>query len=307
MFLPNLYLFRFTKPFDITAEDLAEKLANEPFRVPGPQEMGRFGFVAPELMPEDMLVRAVDGRLQFTLRIDKKDIPSSIVKQMVQERVEAIAEEQDRKVRKKEKDEIKEQVLLELLPKAFVKTSFSTGYIDVENQLLVIGEGSAKKAENLASTLRKAIGSLPVRPIAYEMAPTFKMTAMVQGNEDFTNSFQPGQNITLKDPAETKTKVTCNNIDVFCDEVQSHLNQGMQVSNIDLNWDDLIRFKTDFSAFKGIKFDEDLVSQLDEIDSDDRLARYDAMFSMFVEQVTDMIKDYIELMGGEDTSAILEE
>ena len=306
MFLSNIYLFRFTKPFEITADELNDKLKELLFKEPGPQEMSRSGFVPPEMMRDDYLVRSVDGRLQLTLRTDTKKIPGPVVKAMVKERVEALEQEQDRKVRSKEKAEIKEQVIMELLPNTFPQPSLTTGYFDCENGLLVVGEGSAKKAENFASTIRKVLGSLPVRPIAFEQSPTFTLTGMLNGSIDFGDKFAAGHKVVLKDPAESKCKVSIDNLDLFSEEVQKHLETGMQVAKIDLIWNDQIRFSTDTLSIKGIKFEEDLNEQLDDIEGDER-SYYDAMFSLYVTTITEMIDDFIEWMGGEDRTAILEE
>ena len=62
--------------------------------------------------------------------------------------------------------------MLEMLPQAFSKNRRSFAYLAPQDGVLVVDAGSAKQAEDLASTLRKSLGSLPLRPPAVEQAPS---------------------------------------------------------------------------------------------------------------------------------------
>lgn len=129
MWFRNARVFRFTKPFDISAEELEEKLQADAFKPCGPQETSRQGWVPPLGKHGEQLVHSANGYHLIALRKEEKILPGPVVKEAVEEKAEAIEFEQGRKVRRKEKDEIKEQVMLEMLPQAFSKNRRSFAYL----------------------------------------------------------------------------------------------------------------------------------------------------------------------------------
>ncbi|MEP3588777.1 MAG: recombination-associated protein RdgC, partial [Marinobacter sp.] len=150
MWFRNARVFRFTKPFDITAEALEEKLQADAFKPCGPQETMRQGWVPPLGKHGELLVHSANGYHLIALRKEEKILPGPVVKEAVEERAEAIELEQSRKVRRKEKDEIKEQVMLEMLPQAFSRNRRCYAYLAPKDGVLVVDAGSAKQAEDLA-------------------------------------------------------------------------------------------------------------------------------------------------------------
>ena len=106
MWFRNARVFRFTKPFDISAEELEEKLQADAFKPCGPQETSRQGWVPPLGKHGEQLVHSANGYHLIALRKEEKILPGSVVKEAVEEKAEAIEFEQGRKVRRKEKDEI---------------------------------------------------------------------------------------------------------------------------------------------------------------------------------------------------------
>jgi len=103
MWFRNARIFRFTKPFEMTAEALEEQLQADAFKPCGPQETARQGWVPPMGKHSDMLVHSAGGCYLIALRKEEKLLPSSVVKELVDEKAEAIEIEQGRKVARKKK------------------------------------------------------------------------------------------------------------------------------------------------------------------------------------------------------------
>ncbi|AHI29728.1 recombination-associated protein RdgC [Marinobacter similis] len=308
MWFRNARVFRFTKPFDISAEELEEKLQADTFKPCGPQETNRQGWVPPLGKHGELLVHSADGYHLIALRKEEKILPGAVVKEAVEEKAEAIEIDQGRKVRRKEKDEIKEQVMLEMLPQAFSKNRRSFAYLAPKDGVLVVDAGSAKQAEDLASTLRKSLGSLPVRPPAVEQAPAFTFTGWLNESIDIPGKVVLGNECELKDPSEDGGVVRCKGLDLKADEIRSHLDAGMQVTKLSLTWDDNVSFVLDEElGIKRLKFGETLQEQLDDIDADDAAAKFDAAFTLMTLELSRLIPGLLEAMGGEDRSAIVEE
>ncbi|WP_410965022.1 recombination-associated protein RdgC, partial [Salmonella sp. SAL04286] len=90
----------------------------------------------------------------------------------LKEKVDEIEAQQMRKVYKKERDQLKDEIVQTLLPRAFIRRSSTFAAIAPSLGLILVDSASAKKAEDLLSTLREALGSLPVRPLSVKVAPT---------------------------------------------------------------------------------------------------------------------------------------
>lgn len=308
MWFRNARVFRFTKPFDITPEALEEKLQNDGFKPCGPQETTRQGWVPPLGKHSDMLVHSTNGYHLVALRKEEKILPGPVVKELVEERAEAIEAEQGRKVRRKEKDEIKEQVMLEMLPQAFSKNRRCFAYLAPKDGVLVVDAGSSKQAEDLASFLRKSLGSLPVRPPAVEQAPAFTFTGWLNESVDLPSTIELGSECELKDPSEDGGVVRCKGLDLQADEIRNHLDTGMQVTKLAVTWDDSLSFVLDEElGIRRLKFGDTLQEKLDDVDADDAAARFDAAFALMTLELARLIPGLLEALGGEDRSAIVEE
>eukprot|EP01093_Parvamoeba_rugata_P001149 TRINITY_DN11382_c0_g4_i1.p1 TRINITY_DN11382_c0_g4~~TRINITY_DN11382_c0_g4_i1.p1 ORF type:complete len:233 (+),score=22.49 TRINITY_DN11382_c0_g4_i1:34-699(+) len=219
-----------------------------------------------------------------------------------------IEAEQHRKVRRKEKDELKEEVTLEMLPRAFSKNRRCYAYLAPADGVLVVDAGSSKQAEDLASTLRKSLGSLPVRPPAVEQAPAFTFTGWLNESIDLPVSIELGTECELKDTSEDGGVVRCKGLDLQGDEIRSHLDAGMQVTKLSVTWDDNLSFVLDEElGIRRLKFGDTLQEKLDDVDADDAAARFDAAFSLMTLELARLIPGLLEALGGEDRSAIVEE
>ncbi|MEP6133037.1 recombination-associated protein RdgC [Marinobacter sp.] len=308
MWFRNARVFRFTKPFEIPAEALEEKLQEDAFKSCGPQETSRQGWVSPMGKHSDLLVHSAGGYHLIALRKEEKLLPASVIKELVDEKAEMIEAEQHRKVRRKEKDELKEEVTLEMLPRAFSKNRRCYAYLAPADGVLVVDAGSSKQAEDLASTLRKSLGSLPVRPPAVEQAPAFTFTGWLNESIDLPASIELGNECELKDTSEDGGVVRCKGLDLQGDEIRSHLDAGMQVTKLSVTWDDSLSFVLDEElGIRRLKFGDTLQEKLDDVDADDAAARFDAAFSLMTLELARLIPGLLEALGGEDRSAIVEE
>ena len=308
MWFRNARVFRFTKPFEITAEALEEKLQEDAFKPCGPQETSRQGWVSPMGKHSDLLVHSAGGYHLIALRKEEKLLPASVIKELVDEKAEMIEAEQHRKVRRKEKDELKEEVTLEMLPRAFSKNRRCYAYLAPADGVLVVDAGSSKQAEDLASTLRKSLGSLPVRPPAVEQAPAFTFTGWLNESIDLPASIELGTECELKDTSEDGGVVRCKGLDLQGDEIRSHLDAGMQVTKLSVTWDDNLSFVLDEElGIRRPKFGDTLQEKLDDVDADDAAARFDAALSLMTLELARLIPGLLEALGGEDRSAIVEE
>lgn len=308
MLFKSARIFRFTRPVQIEPEQLEAKLAEDSFKPCGPQEMSRQGWVSPLGKHGETLVHAAGGYMLICLQRQEKILPAQVVKEYVDEKAEAIEAEQMRKVRRKERDEIKEQVLLEMMPQAFVRNKRTYGYLALQDGLLVVDASNSNAAEHFASTLRKSLGSLPVRPPVVNQAPAFTFTGWLNETIDLPFLVELNQDCWLEGPSQDGGKVTVRGLDLQAAEVCNHLESGMQVTRLTMTWDDNVSFCLDEDlGITRLRFGETLQEKLDDIDADDAAARFDAAFSLMTLELSRMIPALLEMLGGEDRTAITEE
>ncbi|WP_165856753.1 recombination-associated protein RdgC [Marinobacter sp. JSM 1782161] len=308
MLFRNARIYRFTKPFNVDVEELESKLADDAFKPCGPQESFRQGWVAPLGRHGQQLVHSANGYHLIALRKEERVLPAAVIKEAVTERVEMIEAEQMRKVPRKEKDEIKEQLTQELLPRAFTKSKRTFAYLAPKDGFMVVDAGSDKQAEEIAITLRKAIGSLPVRPPALEQAPTFTFSGWLSETVDLPAAFNLGSRCNLQDTGEDAGRVNCAGLDLLSYEVRNHLSAGMLAHRVALTWEDNVSFILDDEmALRQLKFGDSFQEKLDAVDADDMAAKFDASFSLMTLELARLIPALLEALGGEDRSAIAEQ
>ncbi|MCK5663348.1 MAG: recombination-associated protein RdgC, partial [Thiotrichaceae bacterium] len=146
MWFKNIHIYRFLHPFTLTADTLHEELSQAAFQPCGKMDMESMGWVPPLGRDNESLVHTANNCIIFTSRKEEKILPASVIREFVAEKVDEIEIQQMRKVRKREKDEIREQVLFDLIPRAFTRSHYLFAYIDVSNGWLLIDTPSDKKA-----------------------------------------------------------------------------------------------------------------------------------------------------------------
>ena len=139
MWFKNILLYRFTKPFETSNETLDTLLAESPFKPCGPTDTNQFGWSNP-LQKSEQFVHVAQNYWMICLQKQERILPSSVVNEQVQEKVNEIEEQQHRKVTRKEKTELKEEITLQLLPKSFTRTSRHYAYLAPDKGYMIINE-----------------------------------------------------------------------------------------------------------------------------------------------------------------------
>lgn len=299
--------YRLTQPLALVQEEFEKALEQKLARKCGDQELSTFGFVSPiapgELERTDTsptLSLWSQNAVWICARHEAKSIPGSVVREEVTSRVKVIENEQQRKVYKKERDQIKDCVIQEFLPRAFTRTSVTNAYIDLANQLIIVDASSHKKAEDLLSTLREVLGSLPVRPATVKIAPTATMTDWVK-QKTSSNGFTVLNSCTLADIQEDGGTVICKSQDLASDEVLQLLEAGKVVTKVSLAFEDKFSFVLDDKLVASrIKYEDLLTDQASKDGGDDKKAVMEASFVLMVETNRLFYSNLFEAFGGEE-------
>jgi recombination associated protein RdgC len=298
----NLQLYRFTKPFTLSAEDLSEQLASKAFKPCAGQDQSSFGWTPPLGDDYDEFVHAANGYLMICGKRQDRILPAAVVNDKVAEQAKAIQEKEGRPVGRKERQNLKEEIQFELLPKAFTRSSTQFAYIAPQDGLLVIDSSSASKADALQSFLRETLGSLPVVPVLAKNLPQHVMTSAVA--EGALEGFELGHECELRSKLDENTVIRCKHQDLTADEIGSHLEAGMFVTKLGLQWRGGIECVVDEKlAIKRLKFADAIQEKADGVDAESRAEQFDVDFSVMTVELSAFIKKLLEAFGGEDLSA----
>ena len=110
MWFKNLTLYRFNKPFTTDTETLENALADFTFSPCSSQDISKFGFSNALGKKGQALVHSAENRHLLCVTKEEKILPGQVIKEALDEKVAEIEELENRKVTKKEKDTIKDEI-----------------------------------------------------------------------------------------------------------------------------------------------------------------------------------------------------
>ncbi|WP_353112853.1 recombination-associated protein RdgC [Salinisphaera dokdonensis] len=280
MWIRNLCVFLGTEPFVWSAAELDEKLADALCPECGDQATSVSGFVPP-IKGEHAMTFAVDGLAVCVHQQITRVLPNAVLAEAVDERIEQIETKEGRKVSRREKADIRDEAHFELLPRAFTRAKRTPVVIDLRAHRIWVDVGSEKRAEEVVSGLREALGSLPVTRADARVRPAEELSRWLEDVNTLPNGFECGDRCVLESDDEVKSSVRVTAMDLQREEVRAHLAAGMQVVKLNVAVDDAIEFDLDENLdLKRIRPLDLIQDDLDSLDADDAVAELTARMAL---------------------------
>jgi recombination associated protein RdgC len=293
----NVQLFKLEDPGVIVPEVLEKGLAERGFRPCGPLETTTMGWVPPLGEGTSALVHAAGDCLLVCARRQERLLPASVVAETVDDRAREIEETEARGVGRKERRQLREQVLLELLPRAFTRSRRVSAYADRKTGWLLVDAASSKAAEELVELLRETLGSLPAHPPRPAVAPEVLMTRWVTDG-DLPSGLVLGDECELRDVRDEHSVVRCRGQDLTGDEISTHLRAGKQVVKLGLDWQERLAFLLqDDLSLKRLRFADELIKDAMNEGLEDEAARLDAEFVIMSHELRGLLERLDELFS----------
>ncbi|MEW7978616.1 MAG: recombination-associated protein RdgC [Candidatus Sedimenticola endophacoides] len=297
MWFKNLLIYRLSQPFTLTPEQLHEALRERVTRACGSLEMSTIGWAPPLGRDAELLTHAVAACTMVCARREERVLPTAVVREHFAQRVAEIEEAEGRKVRRREQMELKENILTELMPRAFTRASSTYAYIDGEHGWLVVDVASAKRAEELITLLRETLGSFPLKPLEVAQSPASVMTAWLAGRP--AREFQIQDECELRDTVEEGGVVRCRRQDLAGGEIQAHLEAGKQVARLAVEWHErLALVLTEELAIKRLRFLDVILEEAAEAEAEDAATCFDVDFALMSLELGRFIPRLIDTFGG---------
>jgi recombination associated protein RdgC len=297
MLLKALTPFKLDQDFcdRLDAERLATQANKYRFRPCGSLELASEGWVPP-LGPRAVeLVHAVGGMLLVCLGHDERLLPGAVLRQQLEQRVIDLEDREGRRVGRRERAELRERILLELMPQAFTRQSQTLGYFDMSNRVLVVNSAVNREVDAFVGLLRETLGSLPAVPLATSRSPSQVLTGWLG------NTSELPRDILLEDECELEHDgiIRCREQDLSGAEIRAHLAAGKQVRKLALTWNDRLSFVlADDLTIRRLRFLELVRDELSDVETDSVEARNDAEFVIASGEIRALLPRLIELFGG---------
>lgn len=292
MFYKNLCVFQINQEVP-SSEALENALSSATFRACGRQEMLSDGWVSPMGRKGQALVHEANACVGFCLQIEEKVLPAAVIKELMVEKIDAIEEKEMRQVNRREANQLRDELMMDLLPRAFTKSRRTQAYIDRHHGWLVIDGASSKGLEELTSRLRECLGSFSLGIPQVRHAPSPIMTGWLKGDT-------LPEGLELEDECELRDGegvVRCKGQDLSSTEIVNHIDAGKQVTRLGLQWNSRLSFVlSDDLMIRRLRFLDIALDDLNDTETDEE--RFDAEFALMCGELRELIPAVFEWCGG---------
>ncbi|TAG71976.1 MAG: recombination-associated protein RdgC [Burkholderiales bacterium] len=293
----NLIIYRITDTWDTDLAKIEENLKSMPFMPCGATQDTSMGWAPPRGQAHGALVESVAGQWILRLQVETKILPSSVVKRRAEERAQQIEGASGKKLSRMAVKDLREQTMMELLPRAFTKLASVPVWIDPEAKLVMIEAASPAKADEVAVLLLSSLDGLAISPLQTQKSPTTCMSAWLH-SFDPPHRFGIDRECELKAIDETQAIVRYARHNIEIEEVKRHIQNGKMATKLALTWADRVSFMlTETLQIKKIKLLEAVMEGNESQDEGED--HFDGDVAIMTGELAKMIPDMIEALGGE--------
>ena len=291
---------------------IEDRLDSGRFSECGATQLESSGWVEPRGAKHGLLIESIGAQLILRLCVERKAVPGSVVKLALNQRLDKIERDTGRRPKGKQAKEMKEEIVHDLLPRAFPKRSDTLVWIDPQARLLWVNTASLKRADGIVTQLvERLAGGIALTLLQTQLSPA---TAMAQwlSTQDAPAGFSIDRECELKqtDSEKSTVKYSRHTLDIV--EVAEHIQQGKLPTQLAMTWEGRVSFVlTESMTLKRIKF-LDVALEGRASGKDDS---FDADVAIETGELRKLFADLLAALGGElvrdapvpDTRAALEE
>jgi recombination associated protein RdgC len=282
----NLIVYRLTGPVSLN-------LAPQAFQPCTDLQVESHGWVPP-VEGGDLIFTLPGGHQFAALCVEKKNLPKQAIDRLTAERCAALTKRQGFKPGRKQTKEVRETVIDELIPRAFIIRSITRVWLDPVGGWLVVDTPSNGRAEDVLKALIEAQDKLPFDSWRVTRSPLAAMTDWLAADEA-PGGFTVDRDAELRAQGEGKATVRYIRHALDDIDVQRHIAVGKQCTRLGMTWADRISFVlTESLTLKSVAPLDVLKEIQDSVDDRDRAT---GDLSLMVGELRGLLRDLGEALG----------
>ena len=290
----NLIIYRIAEAWQPDWEALDAALAKQVFEECGATQEQSAGWMPPRGEAHGAMVEVVSGQWMMRFVTESKMLPASVLARKLKEKVAQIEKAEGRKPGKKEAQELKDEIKLDLLPMAFTKQGGMWVWVDPQARLLVLDTGSQSRADEVVTALVEASPGFAVALLDTQTSPQAAMAHWLHSQEA-PAGFSIDRECELKSADEAKAVVKYGRHPLDIEEIREHIDAGKLPTKLAMTWDDRVSFVLTHGL--QLKKVELLDVVVESRSADD--AGFDADVAIATAEFSRLIPDLLEALGGE--------
>ncbi|MCX8577849.1 recombination-associated protein RdgC [Gilliamella sp. B2717] len=293
LWFKNAIIYQLNNDTLLDKNAIEKAIKSVPFTPCGNIDTMKMGWVSPynDNYHDDFIID-MKGHLLLRIKKETKLLPAPVIKQALLEKIDKQEQALSRKLTKNEKATLKDEVMIDLMPRAFSKYNHYWLWIDTINKRIILDTSSFKQAEDILAILRKELGVLALTPLSIEKPVEQIMTTWVKEKLNFA-PFILGDQAELKDPLEGNGIISCKNQDITSDEMMIHFDSGKWITKVKIIDERGVNFIVNNDlTLKRIKFDSSVLDENEDIGTDEFDKKLEADFFIMANLLSTTINDF---------------
>lgn len=300
MWFKNLKVYRLSNTSGLSPVELEASLEKMAFQPGTSQDSQTSGWMAPR--EDGRLAYTLNGQILLRLHTEKKLLPTTVINQASRARAQDIEGQQGYRPGRKQMKEIKEQVTMELLPRAFIIAHDTYVWIDTANRWLAIDAAAAGKADEVMGLLSKTITPFPATPLHVAVSPAVAMTQWLCDSEA-PAGFEIDQDTELRATGESRATIRYVRQSVDIDDVRKHVKAGKQCTRLALTWAGRVSFiLTENLDIKRVA-PLDVLQENQNAQAANEDEQFDADVTLMTGELARLLADLVDALGGEPAAS----
>lgn len=263
----------------LSPESLQEALPSPTIIDPGKTAWASFGVSRPGCFGEETVFIGADNTRVLNVQYRERVLPARVIAKHLNERIAEIENRQGSKVSRKERMSIKDDVIVSLLPTAFVKPTDILCMIT--GNYLIVGTGSARMVETCLVLINSLFDGklIELRNIVAGRNPRPWLYDLLDTGTTSSELFNCGESVVLR--STDKSTARFKDMDLDKQSVRDALLAGMFPVEIAATYDDSVQFAmNDQMVIKRIKFSDVLLKQVTEDNQDGDVGQFDGTVAL---------------------------
>lgn len=278
MWFKNVIIYQLSKEINWDKENLENKLRACACHPCGKHDMSNFGWIQPLATGEELCFCSGDN-IYLLAQEERKILPNDVLQRTLAQKLVDKETKEERKLSKVERAALKEDIIHELLPRAFSRYQYTNLFINVKLGLIYVNTCSYVKAERVLALLRKSLGSLPVLPLQFNKDLSATLTSWLIS--DKLPSWLELQKEVELVSVQNDSTVIYKNQDLTSRDIEGNLLNGRLVKKLALSVPNTVDFVLHAdSRLKRLHFCSEIKEKNNDIPRDDIRGRFEADFHL---------------------------